>query len=867
MAKTDPLLKIDYKPNTSSRVTTSVGGGSTISVDTSLFVLRDGTQAMLGNFDVGGFSITNINLIDGVDISSFYSSYTSHIANVNAHHNQVHEIISSDHTASGLTAGNVIRASDATTFTFAQLQHNDLGGITANQHHNQVHNIIGSDHTVTGSAFDLIGLSATNTLAIVTPSSNVSAPLERILKSNSSGGLQLASLTVPLINTASGDITLNPAGNIVLDAGGTGTLPGGTILEDLGYYNRKWRTIYAAELYVETLVAQDVMATIGGRIIVAPTTTLIADASNVATTIDVKHNFLTTNDYIILQTAPGGIAQTEVMRITSTPTTITGGYRYSVTRNLDGSGANSWLSGDAVVELGQGYIDLTSTSTVLNSKIGPTITIYDRNSTSTWNSLIPTVSIGNLNGFVGYSTDTNGFATGNNLTLSATTGFIGATIDRTNGLRLFNTPFSMYNGATERIHIAAHNDIWIGVSSADKRLEWNGSTLTVRGAIIVQAGSSGIGTFSDAGALATQSNLDGVPDGTTYRRTTLNEKTGAGRAYSALDSNNSLVTRVDPATAWGANPGAGLTGLLLGSDYFGYWDGTALSWRTFLDNQGRFYFRGASGARLVWDGTRLFGGTSESFSSSTAQWYIDSSNGRLVAGQGQFAITVNGMNLSYYGNYNSVDYGSYSRFRWYYTGSTESGLLAQMYLQTSWDYTYATTVPFESRVKELLLISNDANFVGFTIRNNTGSSIFSVTGNRIYSNQPLDLFGTSTNTLAGGLEVGGTIGYSWNTPTFSGSWANFGTPNTAVQYKRFGSLISIKGIIRANASIAANSVMFTLPSGYRPDANRSFICYCRTGGGATKNYTRVYINNVGGVYSDEAFVNNDWISLEITFIT
>jgi hypothetical protein len=32
--------------------------------------------------------------------------------------------------------------------------------------------------------------------------------------------------------------------------------------------------------------------------------------------------------------------------------------------------------------------------------------------------------------------------------------------------------------------------------------------------------------------------LDNVPDGTTYKRTTTNEKTGASRGYSALNASN-----------------------------------------------------------------------------------------------------------------------------------------------------------------------------------------------------------------------------------------------------------------------------------------------------------------------------------------
>jgi len=228
--------------------------------------------------------------------------------------------------------------------------------------------------------------------------------------------------------------------------------PGGSVLKDLGDYNRKWRTLYAAELYVETLVAQDVISTIGGRIMVAPTTTLIADLTNVATTIDVKHNNLVSGDYVYMASAPGGVAQVESMKVTSGATTITGGYRYTVTRNQDGSGANSWVAGDAVADIGgavgSGYIDLTASST-LHGHLGPTMTIYSRTSTAAWNGVKPTVSVGNLRSFVDYSSDTFGIAHGNDLTLTPTSGFSGITSDNSNGLRLFNTSLNLYTGGNQ----------------------------------------------------------------------------------------------------------------------------------------------------------------------------------------------------------------------------------------------------------------------------------------------------------------------------------------------------------------------------------------------------------------------------------
>jgi len=48
-------------------------------------------------------------------------------------------------------------------------------------------------------------------------------------------------------------------------------------LDNLGSPFKKWLSIYAGELNVETLVAQDTIATIGGRILVGPTTILTSD--------------------------------------------------------------------------------------------------------------------------------------------------------------------------------------------------------------------------------------------------------------------------------------------------------------------------------------------------------------------------------------------------------------------------------------------------------------------------------------------------------------------------------------------------------------------------------------------------------------
>jgi ribosomal protein L27 len=84
----------------------------------------------------------------------------THASDADAHHDQVHVLATTsalgpDHTVSGLTAGMVLQATGAATAAFGLLNHNSLTNVTANQHHNQSHALastsgLGADHTVSG---------------------------------------------------------------------------------------------------------------------------------------------------------------------------------------------------------------------------------------------------------------------------------------------------------------------------------------------------------------------------------------------------------------------------------------------------------------------------------------------------------------------------------------------------------------------------------------------------------------------------------------------------------------------------------------------------------------------------------------------
>jgi hypothetical protein len=111
--------------------------------------------------------------------------------------------------------------------------------------------------------------------------------------------------------------------------------------------------------------------------------------------------------------------------------------------------------------------------------------------------------------------------------------------------------------------------------------------------------------------LATADDLDDVADGSTYKRTTANEKTGGARGYNALDINNKLTTDVLSRVLPGATIGTPATsGMYMGSDYFGFYDATigSAGWKVFLRNDsgvGKFGLQGAGTHSLAWDGSTL----------------------------------------------------------------------------------------------------------------------------------------------------------------------------------------------------------------------------------------------------------------------
>lgn len=329
---------------------------------------------------------------------------------------------------------------------------------------------------------------------------------------------------------------------------------------NVGLTNRKWLSLHASEMWVSTLVAEDVMSTIGGRVLVGPTTTLAASINASTTTITTRHNNLTTGYRVYLE----GGGQFECMVIQSTPSG-SGPYTYTVTRNYDGSGGNSWDEGSAILNTGvtgHGFIDLYSQSGITSgSQYGPTI-VGNVRANNNWNGIEPRWAAGNLNGLYGYSANAYGFAAG-------VASGPHVTIDSTDGIKI-------KRGGETHVQVGADGWLRLGDASAGQNIVISPSSMVLRTGSTPQMTLSSAG-ISMTGNLAIGSSGHLSIGATGYQSGTgvwmdAGGSGGAGRLYAGNGSNASsqyiawsgsaLSVRGDLAASsglqiWGGSSGAG----------------------------------------------------------------------------------------------------------------------------------------------------------------------------------------------------------------------------------------------------------------------------------------------------------------------
>lgn len=350
-----------------------------------------------------------------------------------------------------------------------------------------------------------------------------------IVSRSIAGAIAVSSITTGITE----NLVLNPTADLITNPAGKDILPNANYDIRIGSPPLKYLSLSVGELLAETLVAQDVIATIGGRILVAPTTVLVVDLSPAGTTITVKHNQMTSGDIIYLQTSPGGIPQVEFMAITSGAGGSAGAYTYTVTRNLDGSSANQWYAGDAVLNTGiagKGLIDIYSTSGVLSGS-GPSI-VGNIRTGSGFSNIEPRFVLGNLNGLFGYGTDLYGAAFG-----QANAAWIK--IDTTNGVRIGHnaTTFAQINASGVATFTGAHSGDGASVTNI------NGGNIQTDTITATQIAANAITTSElSAGSVTAAKIVAGTITATEIAANTITAAKLNVTALSAITANLGAVT-------------------------------------------------------------------------------------------------------------------------------------------------------------------------------------------------------------------------------------------------------------------------------------------------------------------------------------
>src|SRR5580765_3941209 len=422
--------------------------------------------------------------------------------------------------------------------------------------------------------------------------------------------------------------------------------PQTSLTESLGDFNKRWLTVEAAELHVGTLVAQQTIATIGGRILVGPTTQLMVDLAANGNTITVKHNQMAPGDVAALE-ARGNF---ELVSISSWPTvnlTNPAWFDYFVARNQDGSGANAWIAGDAVFNtghVGSGFIDLYAqyglsdpSVPVIGTSVGPTIVGNVRN-TPVANDWTEHWAIGNLRGVYGYTGDTYGAAFGK----YAAGAYV--TIDAQNGYQAYGTT----GGNIPVIWLKNDGSGYL----ANDQIAWDKfGNLTVVGRATI-AGWAISATQLSSGAGTNAVGLSTAVTGADDVRIYAGSATPASAPFRVTESGVLFASNATITGNITANSGTftGTINSVLGT--IGGWViGTTLLSATGVElrsgaSAGLAFgtapsaISATTGTGIFLDKTGLYG-----LNAGVAQVKLDSASGRLVAGQGNVILDINGVTL------------------------------------------------------------------------------------------------------------------------------------------------------------------------------------------------------------------------------
>jgi hypothetical protein len=376
------------------------------------------------------------------------------------------------------------------------------------------------------------------------------------------------------LHTFNSGIYIN-AGNLKIDDYvESDLLPAATDTYDLGSWSRLWRKGWLSELDT-ILFAQNTITLLGGWFYVTPDAgSLPADVTSIATQIDFG-KAMTPGDFVIFRIS----LQLEYMTVGS----LVSGTTYNVTRNVDGSGANSWPQGSAFAVLGQsgdGRVEIYAYSGA------PAVSIYEQG--ATYNAQTLMVRLGNMRGEYStgaidrYGIGIGDYSLGEYLSYNAETA--DGLVIKTAGAHISFTPTGMsIDASTNRYSKITWVVSTPSVDMANIFCNTTGSTPNRYGQLYLTAFNEGAGSepyvYLDADPAGAQIRLMNAPVDVQYD---LSVGSGlyVGSTGQVVDTGDAIITggltvgaTTNPPTGRILVPGQGSSyGILLGGDAHLYRD-------------------------------------------------------------------------------------------------------------------------------------------------------------------------------------------------------------------------------------------------------------------------------------------------------
>ena len=815
-------------PSSSGMIQHDIGGswhtGTLDNDQAPQFLLADGSRPLTGNLSVNA----NV-LIDGVDISA-------HAANPSAHHAPV-------------TAGTLISLSGQQVSVAAGAAYQFIGtGSDTTPEWRNVSELAGNGLTATSGVLAVgvsgLGLSVSADAVTLTSSSNPGAAAS-ILASDASGYLTLVRLSTsdrlrsPILDTAAGNLTIQPAADIVLNpAGGEVRLAANRALQSDNYASQTtgmrltyagegdFRYLFADELHAKSFIADLEQALAGGQII-SKSVAVLASAFTAppaagAATLVVRDlpsapdmACFVSGDIVRLRQfsrAAGSLSIADCWGVvTGYVDNADGTQSWTFTRssapNAGAMAAGTVIQPEAIVldygTTGNGFYEVNAIDGAygLNSPYAQIVSWATHPATG------QTVRsrLGNLSGLFGVA-DEYGLYAGNGA------GVNDAHLRMSNVTSLLqNIPLDFYESGTRYLTHSAASGVQIlsGPLSGEDGYLRNNRAVTWHTALPGNASNiiGGVGVGTD-GSTRNATGLTSISyDGRTAQLDLTAGRDGVSLAFLLMEaSGTSSATKINVRA-----DRIYLNGLLYATD------GTI----------------GTPATNPIWHG------------------------GNDGSGSGLDADLLDGNHASAFGALASVNTWTQNN---YFNANVGIG----------------TTAPgdmLEIRSGDLGLNFN-ANY--------QGSSYIYAYNRTTYAYSPLSFIASSYSFGNGNVGIGTaspaalcdvngrilavTVGYDWSELTPQNGWSNYGAPNATFGIKRFGDQISVKGLVRATTTIASNTAINAqLAAVYRPAAGRSFACMASIGG--AKAVVRVYVDSSGYIRPQDGFNSNDWLSVEFTYFT